>query len=748
MPIEAPAASLRERTSAPSTSREPAPWLPSGIRFVGEDARASLIHEASRCRFVVVEVEACSRGSLRDAIEEGVELVLARRGALPPGTEMGASATRVVRDQHTRLRASVARGILIALPSLAPYVADGSLPVDDGAAVLGWLKLAQDDATPTVVVALSESDRAVPILVPRSIGTVVDEGDEDEVARSSEVALRPASRVRVVPALAPTALPPPVASDAAFTLSALPSCVALLATTGAPAPVSTDAAFDSIVAARDIERVNASAAPVHDVLEVVDGASIEIAVAVTVSLAASAAEVVDAASATQDDTGAEPAPALVTDGTLAFQAPSGPLDERADAGDDAWAHAGDVIAERATPAPPIDLGVLEPPADEDIAPLAPTVFATSPVSAAPTPRAGRIATSVLHADAPIDDDEDDALGVALAAAVRPPVKPLRELRDVFAEALRIDTPTARVEIPAALDPFETADRAKRGEHTARRVANAAVHRNHAMELEAAKGPKPLAVVHDLFVKHYLPLQAAMAKGELDGAIRAVVEEWRNSFAQSYLGAFASMRMTGKRPTMVLDVPEIATKLGRASNAKNVRLLLVDAMGYDLGKRVSTRMQKTLGSRAALVEEQVLWSALPTTTPTQTFYLARGSNGLRDQEPPPSEPDVSRGRNVSSIRRERIGSREIHKLDLVEARLRSGGDGYEERLEAIAEETAQVVSRFAETLPTRTLLYVFGDHGFTMGPGSSGFLTGAAGQGGASPEEVLVGGFAWLVDTVH
>ena len=91
----------------------------------------------------------------------------------------------------------------------------------------------------------------MPIPVPRATGTVANEGDEDEVARNSEVAPRAASRVRVAPALAPTALPPPVASDAAFTLSALPSCVVLLATTGAPAPVqnedrarSMDAGFD------------------------------------------------------------------------------------------------------------------------------------------------------------------------------------------------------------------------------------------------------------------------------------------------------------------------------------------------------------------------------------------------------------------------------------------------------------------------------------------------------------------------
>ena len=200
--------------------------------------------------------------------------------------------------------------------------------------------------------------------------------------------------------------------------------------------------------------------------------------------------------------------------------------------------------------------------------------------------------------------------------------------------------------------------------------------------------------------------------------------------------------------MVLDVPEAAAKLARASNAKTVKLVLVDAMGWDLGKRVSARMATALGSRASLVEQQVLWSALPTTTPVQSFFLARGPNGLRDQEPPVSDVDVSRGRNVSSLRRERIGSRDVMKLDLVEARLRSPGDGYDERLEAIAEETAQVVSRFAETLPPRTLMYVFGDHGFVLPPGGSGFLTGAATQGGASPEEVLVGGFAWMIDAVH
>jgi hypothetical protein len=43
---------------------------------------------------------------------------------------------------------------------------------------------------------------------------------------------------------------------------------------------------------------------------------------------------------------------------------------------------------------------------------------------------------------------------------------------------------------------------------------------------------------------------------------------------------------------------------------------------------------------------------------------------------------------------------------------------------------------------RTLLLVTGDHGFTIDRG------GSARQGGASPEEVLVGAFALLVGETH
>ena len=44
------------------------------------------------------------------------------------------------------------------------------------------------------------------------------------------------------------------------------------------------------------------------------------------------------------------------------------------------------------------------------------------------------------------------------------------------------------------------------------------------------------------------------------------------------------------------------------------------------------------------------------------------------------------------------------------------------------------------------MFVFGDHGFRMDPCEGGTLSGTS--GGASPEEVLVPAFAWLIGDVH
>ncbi len=268
------------------------------------------------------------------------------------------------------------------------------------------------------------------------------------------------------------------------------------------------------------------------------------------------------------------------------------------------------------------------------------------------------------------------------------------------------------------------------------------------ELDEASGPRPVKVIEELFIKRYTPLCEALARGLKDDVARAVVDDWRSAFDKSYSDGFTAMKVTGKRPAMVLDAPEIATRIARINGARAVQLLLVDGMRYDLGQRVLRDLKQRLADTAVCVDENLLWSALPSITPVQMHLLARGARALRE-EPTPSEREagIHRNQSVTTLRRVRIGHRDLVKLDVVEARLRDAGGKFDDRLDSIAGEVSEVIAHYAESLAPRTLLYVFGDHGFKLPVRAAG-TTGPAEQGGASPEEVLVGAQAWLVGDVH
>src|SRR5262249_4229022 len=65
-----------------------------------------------------------------------------------------------------------------------------------------------------------------------------------------------------------------------------------------------------------------------------------------------------------------------------------------------------------------------------------------------------------------------------------------------------------------------------------RVVSSAEWRAHAVELDAARGPKPVGVIEKLFAQRYVPLLGAVARGEVDSAVRSVVDAWRTSFEHS------------------------------------------------------------------------------------------------------------------------------------------------------------------------------------------------------------------------
>lgn len=265
-------------------------------------------------------------------------------------------------------------------------------------------------------------------------------------------------------------------------------------------------------------------------------------------------------------------------------------------------------------------------------------------------------------------------------------------------------------------------------------------------LDAVHGPKPLNFIEQSFVEHYVPLYDAYYRGIAGEECRLVLDQWAASFSQSYSEAFDAMRLRGRRPMMVLDVAETAHRLGRLHGARAVQLVLVDGMRYDLGLRVERLLSHQLAQSAVLTDRFLLWSALPSTTTQQLELLARPES-LRDGDVHGETPIlVARGRSASTLRRVRVGSRELLKLDLVEARLSEPGGPLTERLDQLAIEVADALTLALGKLQPRTLVTVFGDHGFCLDAKPEG--TGAMRQGGASPNEVLVPAFAWLVGQTH
>jgi hypothetical protein len=262
-------------------------------------------------------------------------------------------------------------------------------------------------------------------------------------------------------------------------------------------------------------------------------------------------------------------------------------------------------------------------------------------------------------------------------------------------------------------------------------------------LAAARGPQSLAAFERLFARDYMPLSNAIAAGVDDPRALAAYEEFRRTFTRAYTEACPAFAVTGKRPRMVLDAPDVAARIARLHGARSTQILLVDAMRFDVGARIRDGVRRGLGARASLTDEIVLWSALPTTTLRQLETLQRGADALGA---PPAEGerelDPLRGRTAEVIRRVKVGSRDLYKLDVVEARVRDLGDRAQPALAEIADLASDAIVRHAQTLQPRTLLFVFGDHGFTFD------REGTARQGGASPEEVLVPAFALLIGDVH
>ncbi len=266
-------------------------------------------------------------------------------------------------------------------------------------------------------------------------------------------------------------------------------------------------------------------------------------------------------------------------------------------------------------------------------------------------------------------------------------------------------------------------------------------RGWAVALTAAKGAQALGAFERLFAESYVPLANAVAGGLDDPRAVRACDEFRRSFERSYTDSFATFGATNRRPRLVMDAYDLASKQARLANARSAHILIVDSMRFDLGCMFRDALSREATGIAMFTAEVLLWSALPTTTIRQLETFARGLDALR--APANEEPSESlRGRAAEVVRRLRVGSRELYKLDLVPAMLDARRHDVVGALPEIAESVAEAVARHIATLAPRTLLFVVGDHGFSVD------RRGEVHTGGASPEEVLVPAFSWLVGDLH
>jgi hypothetical protein len=260
-------------------------------------------------------------------------------------------------------------------------------------------------------------------------------------------------------------------------------------------------------------------------------------------------------------------------------------------------------------------------------------------------------------------------------------------------------------------------------------------------LRKLDGPQSLQTLEEAFREAYVPLVSALASGrEHDDASHAT-RRFRENFAHAYTLAFPALAGRTRRPAMVFDAFDLAHRQARTLGARSVCMLLVDSLRYDLGLAVKDELDALIAHRSEGAASQTLWAALPSVTSRQLTALANGGTTPHDESP--DDLGISlRGRASETPRRIRVASRELYKLDAVRARIQtqSGTSAADvcASFASIGKATAESIAAFSAHLPDRTLLYVFGDHGFTVD------AEGQLHEGGATPEEVLVPALSYFL----
>ncbi|MBI2394248.1 MAG: hypothetical protein HYV09_32050 [Deltaproteobacteria bacterium] len=355
----------------------------------------------------------------------------------------------------------------------------------------------------------------------------------------------------------------------------------------------------------------------------------------------------------------------------------------------------------------------------------------------------------------------EALGLVKPVSTSTPEQPSLRARgpSMPRPPIRRPPPMRVAEAPAAAEPVAPAQQEPRLYVSIERVApDPAALGEAARRLSEVTRATPLSALERAFVEGYAPLRSALLDDQLGAAgigkadARALCAQFASAFARAYAEALPTFGVTGRHPRMIFELFDLAQRCARVHGARSTHVVLVDALRWDLGKRLRDRLSRELSRQAVCVEEHALWAVLPTTTGVQLDALVRGDDALRAPARPERETAIVRGRSLDVLRRVRLGHRDLVKLDLLEGRLRDAGAAESTRLDAFAEELTPILARYVSTSKPRALVVIAGDHGFAFGDPDDltdeKAATPPARQGGGSPDEVFVPFQAWLVGGVH
>ncbi len=222
--------------------------------------------------------------------------------------------------------------------------------------------------------------------------------------------------------------------------------------------------------------------------------------------------------------------------------------------------------------------------------------------------------------------------------------------------------------------------------------------------------------------------------------RRLLERPVSTFETFFLAQAPLWEEGRKRPTMLRDVFDVvAEKYRKKLDPSGERFVFLDGMRWDVWSHLRATLLPRLRAVYRVVDEVPLWSIHPTTTQVQ---LDAAGIGLPELELA-AEPKPAYGGETAVLPgfRRLCGpnGEPIERLNLVDDKIHESSLPLSDLLREIELHARRTLGALLEEAPSRTLVFLFSDHGFREVPRwseTSRHQKPRYRHGGASPWEVL------------